>query len=84
MNISGLEISYEEDGRTEEYQPQNRKRKNDDLEILGLESHPKTEEEISRAFRKAALQHHPDKSGDAGNFLRLSKAKNSLLAKIKK
>jgi hypothetical protein len=59
MNISDLEISYEEDGRTEEFQPQTRKRKNDDLEILGLESHPKTEEEISRAFRKAALYRSP-------------------------
>lgn len=38
-----------------------------------------TPEEINKAYKRAALEHHPDKGGDAENFKRLQKAKETLL-----
>ena len=87
FKIDEDKILIEEDGRTGEA-PTAKKKKfpgpDHDLEILGLDDVPKNEEEVSRAFRKAALLHHPDKTGGPGNFLKLTKAKSNLLARIKK
>jgi len=46
--------------------------------ILGVEKNA-TEREIKKAFKKAALQHHPDRGGDAEKFKEVEKAKQILL-----
>ena len=42
-------------------------------ELLGA-SKDATENDIKKAFRKAAMQHHPDKGGDPEKFKEISKA----------
>jgi len=44
-----------------------------DFETLGLVGTP-TEKEITRAYRKLAMKHHPDRGGDAEKFKALSVA----------
>jgi len=46
--------------------------------ILGV-SDKATTDEINKAYKRAALEHHPDKGGDPENFKRLQKAKETLL-----
>ncbi len=46
--------------------------------ILGV-NEKATSEEINRAYKRAALEHHPDKGGDPENFKRIQKAKETLL-----
>ena len=41
--------------------------------VLGVEK-TASEDEIKRAYKKAALKHHPDKGGDAEAFKRIAKA----------
>jgi len=45
--------------------------------ILGVEKNA-TEREIKKAFKKAALKHHPDRGGDAEKFKEVEKAKQIL------
>ena len=86
LEISGDKFFFTEDGRKGE--PPAKKRKlraeDGDLEILGLEILPDNEDVILKAFRRAALLHHPDKTGGPGNFLKLAAAKRNLLARLKK
>jgi len=46
--------------------------------ILGVSKNA-TEREIKKAFKKAALKHHPDRGGDAEKFKEVEKAKQILL-----
>jgi len=45
--------------------------------ILGVDKNA-TEREIKKAFKKAALKHHPDRGGDAEKFKEVEKAKQIL------
>jgi DnaJ-class molecular chaperone len=45
----------------------------DDFQLLGIERGA-SEETIRKAFRKACLQHHPDKNGDSAQFIRIMEA----------
>jgi len=46
--------------------------------ILGLSPTKYTENEVKKAFRRAALAHHPDKGGDHEQFLRAAQAADVL------
>jgi len=46
--------------------------------VLGVGKNA-SEREIKKAFKKAALQHHPDRGGDAEKFKEVEKAKEILL-----
>jgi len=52
-------------------------------ELLGVEK-TASEAEIKKAFRKAALQHHPDRGGDPEKFKEISKAYEVLADKQKR
>ena len=45
----------------------------DYYELLGVSKNA-SQDEIKRAFRKAALQHHPDKGGDSAKFKEINEA----------
>lgn len=47
-------------------------------ELLDVEKNA-TEKEIKRAYKKAAMKHHPDRGGDEETFKKLEKAKDTLL-----
>jgi molecular chaperone DnaJ len=47
--------------------------KRDYYEILGLQKNA-SEDEIKKAFRKAAVEHHPDKGGEEAKFKELNEA----------
>merc|ERR1719161_2480768 len=47
--------------------------------FLGLNSEGKTAEEIRKAFKRKALELHPDKGGDADRFLLLQEMKDLLV-----
>lgn len=52
-------------------------------ETLGLsEEEEPSPAEINRAYRKAALKHHPDKGGDLQDFERIQAAFNGLMSKL--
>jgi curved DNA-binding protein CbpA len=42
-------------------------------EILGIEENSSSEE-IKKAYRKLAVQHHPDKGGDENTFKEINEA----------
>jgi len=46
--------------------------------LLGIERNA-TEREIKKAFKKAAMKHHPDRGGDEETFKKCEKAKNVLM-----
>jgi len=46
--------------------------------LLGVDKNA-TEREIKKAYKKAALKHHPDRGGDAEQFKEVEKAKQILL-----
>lgn len=46
-------------------------------DILGV-PRDASQEDIKRAFRKLAMQHHPDKGGDASEFQKINEAYNTL------
>jgi DnaJ-class molecular chaperone len=48
--------------------------KKDYYAILGLTDYATTPEVLKKAFRTKALQHHPDKGGDAEKFKELNEA----------
>lgn len=50
---------------------------NDYYQILGLEQNC-TQEEIKRAFKSAAMKHHPDRGGDQERFKEISTAYETL------
>lgn len=84
--ISSGVILIEEDGRVERSDPRKRDRKtvhSEDLSILGLNELPASHEELNKAFRKAALIHHPDKSHNREHveisFIDLMGAKDRIL-----
>ncbi|MEN6411211.1 MAG: J domain-containing protein [Veillonellales bacterium] len=45
----------------------------DYYQVLGIDRSA-TEQEIKSAYRKLAMQHHPDRGGDAGEFQKVSEA----------
>jgi len=49
-----------------------------DFDILGVEESA-SKEEIRRAFRKKAMEVHPDKGGDADEFQKLNQAYHNLI-----
>lgn len=49
------------------------------LEILEITGKP-TKAAVKRAFRQAALKHHPDKKGSSKTFQRVKKAYDTLIA----
>lgn len=51
--------------------------------LLGV-NEKATTEEINKAYKRAALEHHPDKGGDEETFKRLQKAKETLLDTTKR
>ena len=51
-----------------------------DYAILGIEPHSSAEE-VKSAFRKRALECHPDKGGDPDKFRKLVQARNNCLAR---
>lgn len=55
----------------------------DYYEILGV-SRSATDEEIKKAYRKAALKHHPDKGGDEATFKKINEAYQVLSDKQKR
>ena len=55
----------------------------DSFEKLGLLPES-TEDDIKVAFRKLSKIHHPDKGGNANDFIKVIEAKNSCLAYIKR
>jgi curved DNA-binding protein len=48
------------------------------LAILGLKS-ASSREDVKRAFRQQARQHHPDAGGDAAKFREIVEAKEHML-----
>lgn len=52
-------------------------------EVLGI-SKDASNSEIKKAYRKLAVQHHPDKGGDADKFKQISNAYETLSNKEKK
>ena len=54
-----------------------------DLTVLGLQW-PCTQEEIKKAFRAAAMKHHPDHFGDAEKFKEAKNAYDNILQVIDK
>lgn len=57
---------------------------NDLYEVLGLEKRESSQDEIKKAYRRAALKHHPDKNGDPEKFKACSMAHSILSDVIKK
>ena len=55
----------------------------DYYEILGLKKGA-TDKEIKKAYRKLAMEHHPDKGGDENLFKEISEANETLSDKVKK
>ena len=52
----------------------------DNYKLLGLPSNPPASKAaIKKAFRLYAMHHHPDKGGDAAQYMRVYKAKEELL-----
>lgn len=52
-----------------------------EIELLGLEVEPPpTPDEVTKAYRKLALVHHPDRGGDKKKFIEVTEAKNRVLA----
>lgn len=49
-----------------------------ELAVLGLVNGA-SNEQIKDAYRKLAMQHHPDRNGDANEFARVTKAYKSLI-----
>lgn len=48
-------------------------------QVLGIDSHA-SREEIEAAHRRLAMEHHPDRGGDADRMARINAARDSLLA----
>ena len=48
------------------------------FEVLGL-SVEATEEEVTQAYRRLAMQHHPDKGGKHEDFIKVTEAKNKCI-----
>jgi DnaJ family protein A protein 2 len=55
------------------FRPRNREPDTKYYDLLGL-SKDASPQEIKKAFRRAAVQHHPDKGGDADKFKEINKA----------
>jgi hypothetical protein len=49
------------------------------LEILGLSAMPRSEKELKRAYRRAALKVHPDSGGSEDSFRELRAAYESVM-----
>ena len=56
-------------------------RRDEALEILGVEEGA-TKEEITKAYRKLAMKHHPDKNGDQEIFKLIGNAYDLLAPKL--
>jgi hypothetical protein len=50
-------------------------------EVLGI-APDANRDEINRAFREKAKENHPDKGGDAESMIRVTKARDDMLARI--
>ena len=65
----------------EEYTSLYRFAKSDSYEILQIEP-PLEYEKVRRAYRKLSLQFHPDKGGDADEFIKIKEAYDDLMLLI--
>lgn len=52
-------------------------------QVLGLTSHNATKEDINSAFRRLAMQHHPDMGGDADRMADINAARDQGLEAIR-
>ena len=53
------------------------------MQVLGLQAHPGSRNDVDQAYRKKALKLHPDKStGDMAKFQELGEARDAMLAQL--
>lgn len=52
-------------------------------QVLGLATSKPTREQIDEAYRKLAMQHHPDRGGDPQQMARLNSARDDLYERMK-
>lgn len=53
----------------------------DPYDVLGV-ARDATADEVKARFRELAKEHHPDKGGDEGQFVKIKKAREEILAEI--
>ena len=55
----------------------------DFYQILGVNQNA-TQDEIKKAYRKLAVEHHPDKGGDENKFKKISEAYDTIGDEVKR
>lgn len=52
-------------------------------QVLGLETSAPTRDQVEQAHRRLAMQHHPDRGGDAHTMARINAARDTLLEDLR-